>query len=66
MSAEEPGSRAEYDQPAARVSRLGRRRERIAAEIARNRRGEYTVPTWVLVVALLALVGGIAGLVVLS
>jgi hypothetical protein len=29
-----------------------RRRQKIRAEIERNRRGEYTVPTWVLVVAL--------------
>ncbi|TDB73954.1 MULTISPECIES: hypothetical protein [unclassified Micromonospora] len=35
-----------------------RRREKIRAEIERNRRGEYVVPTWVLVVALLAIVGG--------
>lgn len=29
-----------------------KRREKIAAEIARNRRGEYTVPTWVLAAVL--------------
>jgi len=31
---------------------LERRRNRIAEEIARNRRGEYTVPTWVLALVL--------------
>ena len=34
-----------------------RRRAKISAEIERNRRGEYTVPTWVLVVVLLVIVG---------
>jgi len=34
-----------------------RRTSRIREEIARNRRGEYTVPTWVLAVALAAVVG---------
>lgn len=32
-----------------------RRRERVVQEVLRNRRGEYTVPTWVLA-ALLALI----------
>jgi hypothetical protein len=44
---------------------LARRREKIIAEIERNRRGEYKVPTWVLVVALLAVVAGWAALVLL-
>ena len=35
------------------------RRERIRAEIEANRRGEYTVPTWVLALALVAMVGAI-------
>ncbi|MCM0674261.1 hypothetical protein NCC78_06100 [Micromonospora phytophila] len=34
-----------------------RRREKIRAEIERNRRGEYTVPTWVLALALVLIVG---------
>lgn len=50
----------------ARLSRLARRRQRIAEEIARNRRGEYKVPTWVLVLALALLVGGWLALVLLS
>ncbi|WP_035699637.1 hypothetical protein [Glycomyces tenuis] len=33
-----------------------RRTERIREEIARNRRGEYTVPTWVLALALAAVI----------
>ena len=33
-----------------------RRREKIVEEIQRNRRGEYTVPTWVLAAALAAIV----------
>jgi hypothetical protein len=43
-----------------------RRREKIVNEIARNRRGEYSVPTWVLVLALVLLVGGWLALVLLS
>jgi hypothetical protein len=34
-----------------------RRRAKISAEIERNRRGEYKVPTWVLVAVLVAIVG---------
>lgn len=33
-----------------------RRTEKIREEIARNRRGEYTVPTWVLSLALAAVI----------
>ena len=40
-----------------RLERRATRRERIRAEIERNRRGEYRIPTWVLAVALVALVG---------
>jgi hypothetical protein len=50
----------------ARLSRLERRRQKIADEIARNRRGEYSVPTWVLVLALVLIVGGWLALVLLS
>ncbi|MFK3985579.1 hypothetical protein ACI2K4_35100 [Micromonospora sp. NPDC050397] len=45
---------------------VNRRREKIVEEIARNRRGEYTVPTWVLVLALVLLVGGWIAVVVLA
>lgn len=47
-------------------SRLQRRRDKIAEEIARNRRGEYTVPTWVLTLILALLVGGWLALILLS
>ncbi len=36
---------------------IQRRREKAVAEIQRNRRGEYTVPTWVLGAALVAIIG---------
>jgi hypothetical protein len=39
------------------VAAYERRTTRIREEIARNRRGEYTVPTWVLALALAAVVG---------
>ena len=39
------------------VAAYERRTTRIREEIARNRRGEYTVPTWVLAVALAAVIG---------
>jgi hypothetical protein len=49
-----------------RRSPLDRRRERIANEIQRNRRGEYSVPTWVLAAALVAIVVGVAALVIFT
>ncbi len=42
---------------------LERRRDRIVAEIQRNLRGEYKVPTWVLTVLLVALIVGFAAFV---
>jgi hypothetical protein len=50
----------------ARRSWMTRRREKMIAEIQRNRRGEYKVPTWVLVVALLAFIAAWAALIFLS
>lgn len=47
-------------------SRVQKRRDKIVGEIERNRRGEYSVPTWVLALVLLALVGGWAALIFLS
>jgi hypothetical protein len=41
------------------VARQHERRERIVKEILANRRGEYRVPTWVLVLALFAMIGAI-------
>ncbi|MEV7328234.1 hypothetical protein [Micromonospora sp. NPDC093244] len=49
-----------------RQSFLERRREKIRAEIERNRRGEYTVPTWVLALALVLIVGGWLALIFLA
>jgi hypothetical protein len=49
-----------------RKSRLDRRREKIAAEVQRNRRGEYTVPTWALAALLIAIVAGVAALVIFT
>ncbi len=43
-----------------------RRRQKIREEIERNRRGEYTVPTWVLVVLLVAIVGAWVAVIVLA
>ena len=39
------------------VAAYERRTTRIREEIARNRRGEYTVPTWVLALTLAAVIG---------
>ena len=49
-----------------RQSWIDRRRAKIVAEIERNRRGDYKVPTWVLVAALVAFVVGWAALVFLT
>jgi hypothetical protein len=68
MSQDEPaGAQPRRDKPAEEVQPtyprtslagwVSRRREKAVAEIERNRRGEYKVPTWVLVVALVAVVG---------
>ncbi|WP_203657040.1 hypothetical protein [Actinocatenispora rupis] len=43
-----------------------RRREKIRAEIERNRRGEFKVPTWVLAAVLVAFVTGWVLLIVLA
>jgi hypothetical protein len=48
------------------ASRLQRRRNKIVAEIEANRRGEYSVPTWVLALVLCALIAGWIAIIVLS
>lgn len=53
----------ERDPAPVRRGWLERRREKVVAEIQRNRRGEYRVPTWVLVVVLLAFLAGWAALI---
>lgn len=45
---------------------IDRRREKIRAEIERNRRGEYKVPTWVLAAALVLIVGGWLAFIILA
>jgi hypothetical protein len=50
-------------EPQPRRSWVERRREKVVAEIQRNRRGEYTVPTWVLVLILLAFLAAWAALI---
>ncbi|MFI2649958.1 MULTISPECIES: hypothetical protein [Micromonospora] len=45
---------------------IERRREKIRAEVERNRRGEYTVPTWVLAVVLVLIVGAWLALIFLA
>jgi hypothetical protein len=42
------------------------RLDRIRAEVERNRRGEYVVPTWVLALTLVVLVAGWVLLVALA
>ncbi|WP_030491064.1 hypothetical protein [Micromonospora chokoriensis] len=54
------------DRGTERQNFIERRREKIRAEIDRNRRGEYTVPTWVLALALLLIVGGWLALIFLA
>ncbi|MEU6025067.1 hypothetical protein [Micromonospora sp. NPDC047134] len=51
---------------AERQSFLERRRDKVRAEIERNRRGEYTVPTWVLAAALALIVGAWLALIILA
>ncbi|MFC3502436.1 hypothetical protein ACFOOK_15875 [Micromonospora krabiensis] len=58
---QEPG-----DSGRQRQNWVERRREKIRAEIERNRRGEYTVPTWVLALALVLIVGGWLALIFLA
>ena len=47
-------------------SRLEKRRNKIANEIARNRRGEYKIPTWVLVACLVVFLGAWAAWVIFA
>jgi hypothetical protein len=47
-----------------RKNRVERRRERIRAEIRRNREGGHKIPTWVLAVLVVVLIGGWIYLVV--
>jgi hypothetical protein len=53
-----PAEQPETSAQDVRRGRLDRRRERIRAEIARNRRGGHRVPTWVLAAVLALIVLG--------
>ena len=65
---------SEPDRPAPSLSAAGeekpgyleRRRERIRAEIHRNRQGGHTVPTWVMALALVLMVGAWLYLIISS
>jgi hypothetical protein len=56
----------DYTPQEARRSWVERRRDRIVAEIQRNRRGEYRVPTWALAAILVAFLAAWAALIFLS
>ena len=43
-----------------------RHRDKVAEQMERNRRGDYTVPTWVLTVVLVSVVAGFAALFILG
>jgi hypothetical protein len=62
----EQDEKRDYRGAGARRSALDRRRDRIVAEIERNRRGEYWLPTWALLVILLAIIAGWASLVIFT
>ncbi|WP_431931251.1 hypothetical protein [Micromonospora sp. RP3T] len=54
----------ERDGGAEKLNWIDRRREKIRAEIARNRRGDHKVPTWAMAVALVVIVAAWVGLIV--
>ncbi|MGR6320297.1 hypothetical protein Q2K19_24380 [Micromonospora soli] len=51
------GANPGRDSGTEKLNWIDRRREKIRAEIERNRRGEHRVPTWVLAVTLIIIVG---------
>ncbi len=53
-------------QPERRPTWVERRQAKMAAEIRRNREGNHRVPTWVMAVALIVIVGAWAALIALS
>ncbi|WP_089010179.1 hypothetical protein [Micromonospora viridifaciens] len=62
MNTSEPSG----ERGAEKLNWIDRRREKIRAEIERNRRGEYKVPTWVLAAALILIVGAWLALIFLA
>ncbi|SCF22020.1 hypothetical protein [Micromonospora mirobrigensis] len=63
MNTSDPSDR---DGGAEKLNWMDRRRAKIRAEVERNRRGEYTVPTWVLAVALAVIVGAWLALIIFA
>jgi hypothetical protein len=61
-----PQERRERTPDEVKANFMQRRRDKIVDEIQRNRRGEYTVPTWVLAALLVAIVGGFILLLILT
>ena len=61
-----PEERRERTPDEVKANFMQRRRDKIVDEIQRNRRGEYSVPTWVLAAILVAIVGGFILLLVLT
>ncbi|MET8911459.1 hypothetical protein [Micromonospora sp. NPDC004551] len=72
MNTSEPAGRPGRETPTGRdggtekLNWIERRREKIRAEVERNRRGEFTVPTWVLAAALVVIVGAWLALIFLA
>ncbi|BCJ56457.1 hypothetical protein Asp14428_79320 [Actinoplanes sp. NBRC 14428] len=67
----EPGQDPPADKPGRSVedflrARAERRRERIRGQLARDRQGDHLVPTWVMAVAVAAMVLGWLYLVISS
>ncbi|MFU8852351.1 hypothetical protein ACNAW0_15385 [Micromonospora sp. SL1-18] len=63
MNTSEPSGR---DSGTEKLNWIDRRREKIRAEIERNRRGEHKVPTWVLAAILIIIVGAWLALIFLA
>ena len=55
-----------FERPDERLPRHERRRQKIAAEIRRNREGGHRVPTWVLATVLGLILAGWVALIVVS
>jgi hypothetical protein len=52
--------------PPREPNRFERRKMRIREEIARNRRGEAAIPTWVLALILVLIIGGFTAMIVFA
>jgi len=52
--------------PVREPNRFERRKMRIREEIARNRRGEATIPTWVLALILIVIVGAFTAMIIFA